>query len=82
MTVTGTGATLLIGTAMEHSELYQYNFSGAPNVTTVVTQTETNYWSVPPSGWAMVHEGSSVQMYGSGWYNCECCGHGCPAECS
>ena len=64
MTITGTGASLLIATAMEHSAQYQYNFSGAPSVTTIVTQTETNYWSVPPSGWAMVHESSTVQMYG------------------
>lgn len=70
MTVTGTGETFLIATAMEHSAQYQYNFSGATNVTTIVTQTETNYWSVPPTGWAMVHENSVVQMYGSGWYNC------------
>lgn len=63
------GPSWLYGTAMEHSFLYQYNFSNAQGVTTVVTQTESDYWSVPPTGWAMVHENSQVQMYGSGWYN-------------
>lgn len=66
---TGTGTSFLYGTAMEHSEFYQYNFSSASGITTIVTQTETDYWSTPPSGWAMVHENAEVQMYGSGWYN-------------
>jgi hypothetical protein len=71
MTITGTGAgtSFLYGTAMEHSELFQYNFSSATGITTITTQTESDYWSSPPSGWAMVHENAEVQMYGSGWYN-------------
>lgn len=70
MTITATGPSFLYGTAMEHSVLYQYNFSGAAGgITTVVTQTESEYFSVPPTGWAMVMENSIVQMYGSGWYN-------------
>ena len=69
MTVTGSGESWLYGTAMEHSFLWQYNFSGCGPVTTIVTQTETDYWSTPPTGWAMVHENARVQMYGSGWYN-------------
>jgi hypothetical protein len=69
MTVTGSGESWLYGTAMEHNFLWQYNFSGCGPVTTIVTQTETDYWGVPPSGWAMVHENAKVQMYGSGWYN-------------
>lgn len=69
MTITGTGPSWLYGTAMEHSGLYQYNFSGTTGgVTTIVTQTETDYFSTPPTGWAMVHEkGAVTQMYGSGW---------------
>ena len=68
MTITGSaGPSWLYGTAMEHSSLYQYNFSSAQGVTTVTTQTESDYWSVPPTGWAMVHENAEVQMYGSGW---------------
>jgi len=47
---------------------YQYNFSSAAGITTVTTQTETDYWSVPPTGWAMVMENAQVQQYGSGWY--------------
>jgi len=69
ITNTGTGTSFLYGTAMEHSELYQYNFSSASGITTITTQTESDYWSTPPSGWAMVHENAEVQMYGSGWYN-------------
>ena len=71
MTITGTGPSFLYGTAMEHSVLYQYNFSGTTGgVTTLITQTESEYFSTPPTGWAMVHEkGAVTQMYGSGWYN-------------
>ena len=70
MTITGSaGPSFLYGTAMEHSSLYQYNFSSAAGITTVTTQTETDYWSSPPTGWAMVHENAEVQMYGSGWSN-------------
>jgi glucan 1,3-beta-glucosidase len=70
MTITDSdGPSWLYGTAMEHSSAYQYNFSNANGITTVVTQTETDYWSVPPTGYAMVHENAQVQMYGSGWYN-------------
>ena len=47
---------------------YQYNFSSAAGITTVTTQTETDYWSVPPTGWAMVMENAQIQQYGSGWY--------------
>ena len=69
MTITGTGPSWLYGTAMEHSELYQYNFSGTTGgVTTIVTQTESDYFSSPPTGWAMVNEkGAVTQQYGSGW---------------
>jgi glucan 1,3-beta-glucosidase len=71
MTITGTaGPSFLYGTAMEHSSQYQYNFSSAQGITTVTTQTETDYWSSPPTGWAMVHENAEVQMYGSGWVGC------------
>ena len=67
MTITGSaGPSWLYGTAMEHSSLYQYNFSSAQGITTVTTQTETDYWSTPPTGWAMVHENAAVQQYGSG----------------
>ena len=69
MTVTGSGPSFLYGTAMEHSVLYQYNFSGTGLVTTIVTQTESEYFSVPPTGWAMVHENAATQMYGAGFYN-------------
>ena len=72
MTVTGSGPSFLYGTAMEHSVLYQYNFSGTGVVTTIVTQTESEYFSVPPTGWAMVHNNAAVQMYGAGFYNWLC----------
>ncbi|KAL9617387.1 MAG: hypothetical protein Q9160_007837, partial [Pyrenula sp. 1 TL-2023] len=41
------GPTFLIGTAMEHNTLYQYNFNGASNVAVVFQQSETPYWQGP-----------------------------------
>ena len=58
------------GTAAEHSLYYQYNVSNANNVTFLITQTETPYFQVPPSAWAMTIENSAnIQLYGSGYYN-------------
>jgi hypothetical protein len=60
--------TYLYGVAAEHSALYQFNFSGAQNVTVVVAQTESPYWQVPVSALAMTVEGgtSGMQIYGTG----------------
>lgn len=58
------------GTASEHSYLSQYNFTGASNVTAVITQTESPYWQVPPTAWAMwLQDVTDSTLYGSGWYN-------------
>jgi glucan 1,3-beta-glucosidase len=70
--VSSTGNTWWYATAAEHSYLSQYNFTGAANVVTVVTQTESPYWQIPPTALAMnMQNVAGVQMYGSGsnWFN-------------
>lgn len=54
--VEATEGTWLVGTAMEHHTLYQYNYYNARNVFSAFQQTETPYWqgygSVPaPDIW-------------------------------
>ncbi|EKG17015.1 Pectin lyase fold/virulence factor [Macrophomina phaseolina MS6] len=44
MLVEATRGTWLVGTAMEHNTLYQYNFHGAQNVFAALQQSETPYW--------------------------------------
>ncbi|OBT38861.1 hypothetical protein VE00_10871 [Pseudogymnoascus sp. WSF 3629] len=55
--VEATKATWLIGTAMEHHTLYQYNYNNAKNVFSAFQQSETPYWQGPgndlaPAPWA------------------------------
>ena len=65
-----TGPSWLYATAMEHSVQWNYNFSQASDITTIITQTESPYWQNPVTCWAMNLESvSGLQMYGSGWYN-------------
>ncbi|KAL4866510.1 hypothetical protein BDV12DRAFT_210436 [Aspergillus spectabilis] len=45
--VEATTGTWLVGTAMEHNTLYQYNFEYAENVFSAFQQSETPYWQ----GW-------------------------------
>ncbi|KKK12676.1 putative exo-beta-1,3-glucanase [Aspergillus rambellii] len=45
--VEATKGTWLVGTAMEHHSLYQYNFEYAENVFSAFQQSETPYWQ----GW-------------------------------
>ncbi|EAW11685.1 putative exo-beta-1,3-glucanase [Aspergillus clavatus NRRL 1] len=45
--VEATKGTWLVGTAMEHHTLYQYNFENAQNVFSAFQQSETPYWQ----GW-------------------------------
>jgi len=45
--VEATGGTWLVGTAMEHNTLYQYNFNNAENVYGGMQQCETPYWQGP-----------------------------------
>ncbi|KAL3471491.1 pectate lyase superfamily protein-domain-containing protein [Aspergillus californicus] len=47
MLVEATAGTWLVGTAMEHHTLYQYNFEYAANVFSAFQQSETPYWQ----GW-------------------------------
>lgn len=70
ITNTGSGSSYLYGTASEHSQYYQYNISNASNVTAVLIQTETDYWSTPPTGFAINLEDSrDINIYGTGNYN-------------
>ena len=67
---TGSGKSFLYGTASEHSMLYQYNFSHASDITAVLFQTETDYWSTPPSGYAInLEHSTNINIYGTGLYN-------------
>lgn len=45
--IEATTGTWLVGTAMEHNTLYQYNFNAAANVCSVFQQSETPYWQGP-----------------------------------
>ena len=45
--IEATKGTWLVGTAMEHNTLYQFNFNGAANVASVFQQSETPYWQGP-----------------------------------
>lgn len=47
MLIEATKGTWLVGTAMEHHTLYQYNFEYAANVFSAFQQSETPYWQ----GW-------------------------------
>jgi hypothetical protein len=62
-----------IGTAAEHSFLYQYNISGATNVTLVLTQTESPYEQVPVTAWAVTIQDSTWISWTGGmaynWFN-------------
>ncbi|KAL9042378.1 MAG: hypothetical protein Q9214_003796 [Letrouitia sp. 1 TL-2023] len=42
--IEATTGTWLVGTAMEHNTLYQYNFNAAANTCSVFQQSETPYW--------------------------------------
>ena len=52
--IEATAGTWLVGTAMEHNTLYQYNFNNAANVYTAMQQSETAYWqgANTASAWA------------------------------
>ena len=55
--IEATKGTWLVGTAMEHNTLYQYNFYTAVNVCSVFQQSETPYWQgignsiIAPAPW-------------------------------
>lgn len=54
--IEATKGTWLVGTAMEHNTLYQYNFYNAANVFTAMQQSETPYWQgvggdIAPQPW-------------------------------
>ena len=45
--IEATKGTWLLGTAMEHNTLYQYNYHNAANVASIFQQSETPYWQGP-----------------------------------
>ncbi|RDW86281.1 uncharacterized protein DSM5745_02923 [Aspergillus mulundensis] len=45
--VEATAATWLVGTRLEHHELYQYNLENAHNVFSTMQQSESVYWQGP-----------------------------------
>jgi glucan 1,3-beta-glucosidase len=49
MLIEATQGTWLVGTAMEHHTLYQYNYYSAQNVFSAFQQSETPYWQGPSS---------------------------------
>lgn len=67
--ISSTQPTWWYSTAAEHSANYQFNFSNAQHATVAVAQTETPYWQIPPTAWALTIEGGSHnQIYGTGMY--------------
>ena len=60
----------LVGTAFEHSELFQYKVYEANVLSLVMPQTETAYWLDPPTGAGFVAVNSSViNLICGGFYN-------------
>ena len=67
--IASTQPSWFYATAAEHSANYQFNLSSASQVTIAVAQTETPYWQIPPTAWALTIEGGShLQIYGTGMY--------------
>jgi len=67
--IESSGPTYLYGTAAEHSTLYQYNFTGASNIYTVLTQTEIPYWVDPVKSLPLtIHDSNNIFLYGGGYY--------------
>lgn len=70
MLVEATKATWLVGTAMEHHTLYQYNFNSASNVVTFLQQSETPYWQGPGNDPAPAPWGSYLVSSDPTFTNC------------
>ena len=68
--IRATKGTWLVGTAMEHHTLYQYNFYGAQNVFTALQQSETPYWQGPGNDAAPAPWGSYLQAADPTFSNC------------
>ena len=65
-----TGGSVLYGVAMEHSAEYQFNVSHSPGVLMAIAQTESPYWQVPVTAWALTVDASDgLRLYGTGNYN-------------
>ena len=70
MLVEATKGTWLVGTAMEHHTLYQYNFEYASNVFSALQQSETPYWQGPGNDLAPIPWASNLIMSDPTFSNC------------
>ncbi|RHZ59231.1 hypothetical protein CDV55_106081 [Aspergillus turcosus] len=76
--VEATKGTWLVGTAMEHHTLYQYNFEYAQNVFSAFQQSETPYWQgwgspdLAPAPWS-----SNLIASDPNFSNCDASDAGC-----
>jgi len=69
MLIDSQGPTYLYGTAVEHSTIYNYNFSGASNIYSFLTQTEIPYLINPVATVPLwIDNSENIFMYGSGYY--------------
>jgi glucan 1,3-beta-glucosidase len=70
MLVEATKGTWLVGTAMEHHTLYQYNFEYASNVFSAMQQSETPYWQGPGNDLAPIPWASNLITSDPTFSNC------------
>lgn len=75
--IEATKGTWLVGTAMEHNTLYQFNFNGAANVASVFQQSETPYWQGPGNIFAPAPWENDLIPSDPNFSNC----HGGDAQC-
>jgi glucan 1,3-beta-glucosidase len=67
------GPLYLYGSASEHSQLYQYNFTAANNVVQLIAQTEAAYNQLPVTGLGCVWSHSNnMRLYGGAHWNWNC----------
>ncbi|RAL17631.1 putative exo-beta-1,3-glucanase [Aspergillus homomorphus CBS 101889] len=80
MLIESTAGTWLVGTAMEHNTLYQYNFEYASNVFSAFQQSETPYWQgwgAPSSGIAPAPWADNLIASDPSFSNCAADDAGC-----
>ncbi|OCL04180.1 glycoside hydrolase family 55 protein [Glonium stellatum] len=70
MLIEATKGTWLVGTAMEHHTLYQYNFEYASNVFSAMQQSETPYWQGPGNDLAPIPWASNLIASDPTFSNC------------
>ncbi|EED13452.1 exo-beta-1,3-glucanase, putative [Talaromyces stipitatus ATCC 10500] len=70
MLIEATKGTWLVGTAMEHHTLYQYNYNNAKNVVSTFQQSETPYWQGPGNDIAPIPWSSNLIASDPGFSSC------------